>query len=221
MRLTLHSFLTLDGVIQAPGGPDEDRDGGFAYGGWTFPYADEAFAAAIAGWFLEAGAFLLGRRTYEIFAAYWPGVTEPGHPIGGPLNALPKYVASRTFRSVNWPGSVMLGGDVVAEVRGLKEQPGGELQVHGSGSLVQTLIDNDLIDEYRLLWFPVHLGGGKRLFGDGRIPRALRLTEVRESGTGVVMTTYEPDGPVRLGSFTDADADKHIASGGEPLATRE
>jgi dihydrofolate reductase len=221
MRLTLHTFLTLDGVMQAPGGPDEDRVGGFAHGGWTFPYADETFGAAIAGRFVEAGAFLLGRRTYEIFAAYWPGVTEPGHPIAGPLNALPKYVASRTLTSVDWPGSVLLGGDVVAEVRALKAQPGGELQVHGSGNLVQTLIDNDLIDEYRLLWFPVHLGGGKRLFGDGRIPRALRLTGVRESATGVVMTTYEPDGPVRLGSFTDADADRDIESGDERQPTRE
>lgn len=221
MRLTLQTFLTLDGVMQAPGGPDEDREGGFAHGGWTFPYADEASGAAIAEWFVEAGAFLLGRRTYEIFAAYWPGVTEPGHLIAGPLNALPKYVASRTLTSVNWPGSVLLGGDAVAEVRALKGQPGGELQVHGSGNLAQTLIDNDLIDEYRLLWFPVHLGGGKRLFGDGRIPGALKLTGVRESGTGVVMTTYEPDGPVRLGSFTDADADRDIASGDELRPTLE
>jgi dihydrofolate reductase len=215
MRLTLHTFLTLDGVMQAPGGPDEDPDGGFAHGGWTFPYADHVFGEVIAARFVDAGAFLLGRRTYEIFAAYWPGVTEPGHPIAGPLNALPKYVASRTLTSVDWPGSVLLGSDVVAEIRALKEQPGGELQVHGSGGLVQTLIDNDLIDEYRLLWFPVHLGGGKRLFGDGRVPRALRLTDVRQSTTGVVMTTYEPDGPVRLGSFGDADADRDRVSGAE------
>jgi dihydrofolate reductase len=153
---------------------------------------------------------LLGRRTYEIFAGYWPGMTDLGHPIAGPLNRLPKYVASRTLASVDWPGSVLLGGDVVAEVRALKGQTGGELQVHGSGNLVQTLIDHDLIDEYRLLWFPMYLGRGKRLFGDGRIPGALRLTGVRESGTGVVMTTYEPDGPVRLGSFTDADVDSDV-----------
>jgi dihydrofolate reductase len=208
MRLTLHTFLTLDGVMQAPGGPDEDSDGGFAHGGWTFPYADEVFGSVIAGRFAEAGAFLLGRRTYEIFAGYWPAVTDPAHPIAGPFNALPKYVASRTLTAVSWPGSVLLGADVVAEIRALKGQPGGELQVHGSGNLVQTLIDNDLIDEYRLLWFPVHLGGGKRLFGDGRIPGALRLTDVRQSATGVVMTTYEPDGPVRVGSFADADTDR-------------
>ncbi len=207
MRLTLHTFLTLDGVMQAPGDPEEDGDGGFTHGGWTFPYADEVFGAAIAGRFADAGAFLLGRRTYEIFARYWPGVTDPGHPIAGPLNRLPKYVASRTLASVDWPGSVLLGADVVGDVRALREQPGGELQVHGSGNLVQTLIDHDLIDEYRLLWFPVHLGRGKRLFGNGRVPGALRLTGVRQSATGVVMTTYEPDGPVRVGSFSDADAD--------------
>ena len=217
MRLTLHTFLTLDGVMQGPGRPDEDRDDGFAHGGWSFPYADEAFGAAMAEWFAEAGAFLLGRRTYEIFAAYWPGVTEPGHPIAGPLNSLPKFVASRTLASLDWPRSVLLGGDVVGEVGALKGEPGGELQVHGSGNLVQTLIDNDLIEEYRLLWFPVHLGRGKRLFGDGRIPRALRLTGVRESATGVVMTTYEPDGPVRIGSF--ADADTTDTGGAQPSKT--
>jgi dihydrofolate reductase len=203
VRLTVHAFLTLDGVIQAPGTPDEDRDDGFAHGGWSFPYADKAFDAAMAGWFAHAGAFLLGRRTYEIFAAYWPSVTEPDHPIAGPLNALPKYVASRTLTSVDWPGSMLLDGDMVGRVRALKGQPGGELQVHGSANLAQTLIDSDLVDEYRLLWFPVHLGGGKRLFGDGSVPRALRLTGVRESGSGVLITTYERDGPVRLGSFTD------------------
>jgi dihydrofolate reductase len=203
MRLTVHTFLTLDGVMQGPGTPDEDRDGGFAHGGWSFPYADKEFDAAMAGWFAEAGAFLLGRRTYEIFAAYWPGVTEPGHPVAGPLNTLPKYVASRTLTSADWPGSMLLDGDIVGRVQALKGRPGGELQVHGSGNLVQTLIDSDLVDEYRLLWFPVHLGAGKRLFGDGRVPRALRLTGVRESGAGVMITTYEPDGPVRLGSFTD------------------
>jgi dihydrofolate reductase len=211
MRLTLHTFLTLDGVMQAPGGPDEDRDGGFAYGGWSFPYADEVFGAAMAGWFAEADGFLLGRRTYEIFADYWPGMTEPGNPIAGPLNTLPKYVASRTLVSVDWSGSVLLGADVVGEIRALKGRPGRELQVHGSGNLAQTLIENDLIDEYRLTWLPVHLGRGRRLFGEGLIPGALRLTGVRQSGTGVVMTTYEPDGPVRLGSFIDADTDADAA----------
>ena len=207
MRLTLQSFLTLDGVMQAPGGPDEDPDGGFDHGGWTFPYADEVSGAAIAGSFSDAGGFLLGRKTYEIFAGYWPKVTDPDNPIAGPLNRLPKYVASRTLSSVDWSGSVLLGGDVVAEIGALKEQPGGELQVHGSGNLVQTLIDEDLIDEYRLLWFPVHLGKGKRLFGDGRIPGALRLTGVQETSTGVIMTTYEPDGPVRIGSFAERDSE--------------
>jgi dihydrofolate reductase len=210
VRLTVQTFLSLDGVMQAPGGPDEDRGGGFAYGGWSFPYADEASGAAIVGWFGQADGFLLGRRTYEIFAGYWPGVTEPDHPIAGPFNRLPKYVASRTLASVDWPGSVLLGRDVVDEVRALKGRPGGELQVHGSGDLVGTLMENDLIDEYRLIGIPVHLGVGKRLFGEGRIPGALKLTGVRQTGTGVVMTTYEPDGPVRIGSFLAPDADSDV-----------
>jgi len=201
MRLTLHTFLTLDGVMQAPGGPDEDRDGGFAHGGWSFPYGDADFGTAMARWFEHASAFLLGRKTYEIFSAYWPRVTDPRDPIAAKLNALPKYVASATLTSADWHNSSILAGDVVAETAQLKEQPGDELQVHGSGGLAHTLIDHDLIDEYRLLIFPVHLGSGKKLFRDGAKAAALRLISATTTGTGVVIATYQPDGPVRLGSY--------------------
>ncbi|MDQ1486257.1 MAG: hypothetical protein QOJ62_1950, partial [Actinomycetota bacterium] len=133
MRLTLHTFLTLDGVMQAPGGPEEDPDGRFEHGGWSFPYGDEDFGAAMTGWFTNADAFLLGRKTYQIFNSYWPRHNNAGDPIANKLNALPKYVASTTLDSVDWENSSLLGGDVASEVAKLKEQPGNELQVHGSG----------------------------------------------------------------------------------------
>jgi len=202
MRLTLHTFLTLDGVMQAPGGAEEDPDGGFPYGGWSYPYDDDDFGAAVAGWFGHASAFLLGRKTYEIFSGYWPKVTDPDNPVASKLNALPKYVASTTLTSVDWNNSSLLGGDVAAEVAKLKERPGDELQVHGSGALAHTLIDNDLVDEYRLLYCPVHLGTGKKLFRDGAQAAALRLVSATTTSTGVIIATYQPDGPVRLGDYT-------------------
>jgi dihydrofolate reductase len=201
MRLTLHTFLTLDGVMQAPGGPDEDPSGGFGYGGWSAPYGAEESGAAITGWFEHASAFLLGRKTYQIFAAYWPRVTDPGNPIAGKLNALPKYVASATLPSVDWANSALLGGDVVTEVGKLKERPGDELQVHGSGELAQALIEADLVDEYRLMFIPVHLGSGRKLFRDGTRAAALRLIKSSVTSTGVIIASYLPDGPVRTGSF--------------------
>jgi dihydrofolate reductase len=201
MRLTLHTFLTLDGVMQAPGGPDEDRDGGFGHGGWSFPYGDQDFGVAVSGWFDQADAFLLGRKTYEIFAGHWPKVTDPADPVASKLNALPKYVASTTLDATGWHNSSLLGGDVAAEVAKLKERPGRELQVHGSGELAQTLIDHDLVDEYRLLYFPVHLGSGKKLFRDGARAAALRLVSATTTGTGVIIATYEPAGPAQYGSY--------------------
>jgi dihydrofolate reductase len=205
MRLILHTFLTLDGVMQAPGGPDEDPDGHFEHGGWSFRYGDEQFAETMAGWFAQADGFLLGRKTYQIFSGYWPKITDPDNPIATKLNALPKYVASTTLDSLEWANSSLLGGDVASEVTKLKEQPGNELQVHGSGGLAQTLIGNDLIDEYRLLFFPVHLGSGKKLFRDGTKAAALGLLNVKTTGSGVVIATYEPAGPARYGSYVDAE----------------
>jgi dihydrofolate reductase len=188
-------------VMQAPGGPDEDPDGRFAHGGWSFPYGDQDFGTAMMGWFENADAFLLGRKTYEIFRGHWPHVTDPGDPIAGALNTLPKYVASTTLSSVDWRGSMLLGGDVAAEVAKLKERPGNELQVHGSGGLAQTLIEANLIDEYRLLTFPVHLGAGKKLFRDGAPAAALRLIDATTTSTGVIIARYAPDGPARYGSY--------------------
>ena len=201
MRLTLHTFLTVDGVLQAPGGPDEDREGGFEHGGWSFPYGDEDFGTAVAGWFANADAFLLGRKTYDIFASYWPKVTDADNPVASKLNALPKYVASTTLNSVDWHNSSLLGTDVVSDITKLKEQPGNELQVHGSGDLAHTLIEHDLIDEYRLLTFPVHLGGGKKLFRDGARPAALRLVSSTTTRAGVIIATYQPAGPAKYGSY--------------------
>jgi len=201
MRLTLHTFLTLDGVLQAPGGPQEDTDGGFEHGGWSFPYGDQDFGTAMTGWFDNADAFLLGRKTYEIFNSHWPHVTDEGDPIASKLNSLPKYVASTSLGSVSWNNSSLLGGDAVAEVAKLKERPGNELQVHGSGALAHTLIDADLIDEYRLLYFPVHLGTGKKLFRDGAKAASLRLLDATTTSTGVIIARYEPAGPVRHGSY--------------------
>jgi dihydrofolate reductase len=203
-KIVVNAFLTLDGVMQAPGGPDEDRGGGFEYGGWSFPYGDQDFGAAMTGWFGHASAFLLGRHTYQIFAGYWPAVTDPGDPIAGPLNALPKYVASTTLTSLDWSGASLLSGDVAQAVARLKEEPGDELQVHGSGGLAQTLIEHDLVDEYRLLTYPVHLGTGRKLFRDGTRAGALRLTTTSTTSTGVVVATYVPDGPVRTGSYPDS-----------------
>jgi dihydrofolate reductase len=203
MKLTVQTFLTLDGVMQAPGGPDEDPDGNFEHGGWSFAYDDDDFGAAVSGYIAQADAFLLGRKTYDIFAGYWPKITDPANPVASALNTQPKYVASTTLSSADWNNSTLLGGDVVSEVTKLKEHPGGELQVHGSGQLLQTLISADLVDEYRLFYFPVHLGTGKKLFRDGAPARSLKLLGSRSSSTGVIFSRYEPDGPARYGSFAE------------------
>lgn len=203
MKLTAQTFLTLDGVLQAPGGPDEDTDSGFEHGGWSATYGDDDFGASVVDWMSRAGGVLLGRRTYDIFASYWPKITDPDNPVASQLNTLPKYVASTTLSSADWNNSTLLGGDVVSEVAKLKEREGGELQVHGSGELLQTLIAADLVDEYLLYWFPVHLGTGKKLFRDGAPARSLKLLDTRTTSKGVIISRYEPDGPVRYGSFIE------------------
>jgi len=199
-ELTITTFLTLDGVMQAPGGPGEDESGGFAYGGWVFPYADADFGATMSEIFSKANAFLLGRTTYDIFAAYWPKVTDPGDLIASKLNSLPKYVASRTRSAFSWNGATLVR-DVVAEVPALKQRFSRELQVHGSCGLAQTLIEKDLIDEYRLLTFPVILGTGKRLFGAGVVPASLALVRSHSTPAGVVVSVYRRAGGLRIGSF--------------------
>jgi dihydrofolate reductase len=199
MRLTLTQFVTLDGVCQAPGGPTEDESGDFRHGGWLVPFFDEALGEYMGRIFDEVDAFVLGRKTYEIFAASWPKNTDPDDPIAGRLNTLPKYVASRSLERADWQNSTVLGGDVVVEVAKLKEQPGRELQIHGSGGLAQTLFDAGLIDTIRLIVFPVVLGSGKRLFPEGRTPSSFRLADVKSTPSGVTMQTLELAGPPEYG----------------------
>jgi dihydrofolate reductase len=199
MKLLVTTFLSLDGVMQAPGGPDEDREGGFEHGGWLAPFADEDMGRFVVDWIGRADGFLLGRKTYEIFATYWPRVTDPSDPVARALNTLPKYVASKTLDKVEWNNSTLLRGNVVEEIRKLKTRPGRELQVHGSGGLAQTLIENDLVDEYRLWNFPVVLGSGKRLFGSGAAPATLKLVDSKTTSTGVAINTYDRAGEVQHG----------------------
>jgi len=198
-KLVVGTFLTLDGVMQAPGGPDEDRDGGFKHGGWLVPYFDEKFGEIMTEWTVRAGAFLLGRKTYEMFAGSWPQSTDPADEIATALNTRPKFVASRTLDKVDWNNSVLLKGDVAAEVAKLKAQEGGEIQVHGSGGLLQTLLKHDLIDTLRIWHFPVVIGTGKRLFGEGTIPRSFRLVDTQLTTTGAVLHVYERAGDLKYG----------------------
>lgn len=199
-ELTLTTFLTLDGVMQAPGAPNEDTSGNFPHGGWIVPHADEDMGKTIVDIFNKADAFLLGRTTYDIFSAYWPKVTDPYDPIAGALNSLPKFVASRTQNAFSWNGSSHVR-NVAKEIADLKKRFPRELQVHGSCGLAQTLIENDLIDEYRLLTFPVILGTGKRLFGAGAVPAMLKLVSSSTTSKGVVISVYRRGGSLKTGSF--------------------
>lgn len=199
-ELTLTTMLTLDGVMQAPGGPSEDTSGGFTYGGWVFPYVDADAMATVAENFSRADAFLLGRTTYDIFSAYWPKVTDPADPIAAKLNSLPKFVVSRTRSTFSWDGTTLVR-DVVREVPELKQRFSREVQVHGSCGLAQTLIQKDLIDEYRLLTFPVVIGTGKRLFGVGAMPASLALVSSCTTRAGVVISVYRRAGALKTGSF--------------------
>jgi dihydrofolate reductase len=197
--LVVGSFLSLDGVMQGPGGPDEDREGGFDRGGWTVPYFDDELGQVMTDLVGQSGALLLGRRTYDIFAASWPLVGDDD-PIAAKLNRVPKYVASRTPRRLEWNNSTLLSGDVAEEVAKLKQEDGDDIHVSGSGGLVQTLLRHDLVDEFRLLLFPVLVGAGKRLFADGTIPRSLELVDSTTSGTGVMICSYRRKGELETGA---------------------
>ncbi len=203
-KLVASTFVSLDGVMQAPGGPEEDPTGGFALGGWTFDYWDESTDISAAGFDGKDRELVLGRRTYEIFEAYWPYQSHDD-PIARTLNAAKKHVASRTATVLRWDNSTLLRGDVVSAIIDLKKQPGPDLQVIGSGNLIQTLQASSLIDEYNVWTFPVVLGRGKRLFGEPAKPSALRLVSSQVSATGVVMSTYVPHGDIRPGSFASIE----------------
>jgi dihydrofolate reductase len=200
MKLTVTTFVSVDGVYQAPGGPEEDRRDGFDRGGWLVPHFDEATGQFIDEVFREVDAFLLGRYTYEIFAASWPNVTDPNDNVAKSLNTLPKYVASSTLTDPQWTNTTVLDGDLVSAVRELKERDGRQLQVHGSGRLVQFLLANDLVDRLNLLVFPVIVGAGRRLFPDSGIATGLALEESRTTPSGVAISVYRPSGRPEFGS---------------------
>ncbi|MFI9597901.1 dihydrofolate reductase family protein [Nonomuraea sp. NPDC052265] len=207
MKLTVTTFVSLDGVMQGPGGPEEDRSGGFDLGGWLVPYSDEEMGAIIGEWFAKADALLIGRRSYDIMAAYWPGVTDPEE---GKINELPKYVASSSLLSPEWNNSHLLQGDLAKAVAELKAQPGRELQVHGSGRLIGSLLRAELVDELRLLTSPVVVGKGQRLFDTGTAPASWELTQVRSTSRGVIAQTYRYGGKPALGTFAvGADGKEH------------
>jgi dihydrofolate reductase len=198
-RLIVQTFVTLDGVMQAPGGPGEDDSGGFAYGGWSVNYWDEQMGQIMDEATSKPFAMVLGRRTYDIMAAYWPHASEEaGAKV---FNEATKYVASRNRPTLEWSNSVLLEGDAADAIAALKQEDGPELQVHGSGNLIQTLLRHNLVDQYRLWVFPVILGSGKRLFGEGTTPSGLSLVDSKVSTTGVVMGTWEPAGEVVTGTF--------------------
>lgn len=198
-KIVVTTFMSLDGVMQAPGGAGEDPSGGFDQEGWSVNYWDDRMGEEMGAFMTPPFDLLLGRKTYEIFAAYWPQASDE---LGaGPLNAATKYVISTTLSSVDWQPSVLIGTDVVAHISRLKQQDGPDLQVHGSSVLLQTLIAHDLVDEFHLLIFPLLLGRGKRLFGDGAIPAGLRLVRSETSTTGVVIATYARAGEIKLGTF--------------------
>ncbi|GGV71837.1 deaminase reductase [Streptomyces griseoloalbus] len=200
-KLVVTTFVTLDGVYQAPGGPQEDTRDGFGQGGWSVPYVDEDFGRFVDGVFARVGAFLLGRRTYDIFAGYWPKMTDPADPVAGKLNVLPKYVVSGTLTDPEWAGTTVIGGDLAKEVTALKERTDGELQVHGSGALAQSLFTLGLVDTLHLLTYPVVLGAGRRLFAEGSLPTAFRHTGGHITAAGVSVQSYDVAGSPEYGTY--------------------
>ncbi len=198
-ELIVNTFLTLDGVMQAPGGPNEDRDGGFEHGGWSVTYWDDAMGQAMGEQVSKPFAMVLGRKTYDIMAAHWPHASEEeGAPV---FNNATKYVASRGNPTLAWSNSVLIPGDAADGVAALKQEDGPELQVSGSANLIQSLLAHNLIDRFFIWTFPVVVGSGKKLFGDGTLPSGLRMVDHKVSTTGVIMATYEPAGPIPIGSF--------------------
>ena len=198
-KLIVSTFLTLDGVLQAPGGPGEDDSGGFEHGGWSVNYWDEQMGQVMSEAMSTPFDLVLGRKTYDIFAAHWPHASEEAG--AKPLNDATKYVASRSRPTLEWSNSVLIEGDAAEGIAALKKEDGPELQVHGSGNLIQTLLRHNLVDQYRLLVFPLVIGSGKRLFSEGTIPAGLKLVDSKVSTTGVVIGTYEPAGEIVTGSF--------------------
>jgi dihydrofolate reductase len=202
-KLVVAEFISLDGVIQGPGGPEEDRSGGFRLGGWQVPYADEAIGRAVRDLFSQPFELLLGRRTYDIWAAYWPrvGADSPGHPIAGPFNSVRKHVATHRPDTLDWQNSHALKGDLADAVSVLKREQGGYLLTHGSGDTVRQLLAAGLVDELRLMIYPLLLGRGKRLFGDDAQASAFALAHSTSTPSGVLITRYVRSGEVRTGTF--------------------
>ena len=203
-KLVASTFVSLDGVMQAPGGPEEDPTGGFTLGGWSFAYWDEIMARSMTGFDGKDRELVLGRKTYEIFEAHWP-YQPADDPTAQSLNAAKKHVASRTLKSLGWNNSTLLGDDVMTAVAALKRRPGHDLQIIGSGNLIQALQAASLIDEYNVWTFPVVLGRGKRLFEAGATPGAMRLLSSQTASTGVLLSTYVPAGKIPAGSFAAAE----------------
>jgi dihydrofolate reductase len=200
-KLVVLTFISLDGVMQAPGGKGEDPSGGFKYEGWTVPFADEVSGAEMGKQMSMPFDLLLGRVTYEIFAGYWPKQDEKTSFVAGPFNRATKYVVSNGVVDKDWKETVQISGDVVLKIKKLKQEDGPMLQVHGSSNLIQTLLAHDLVDELWLKTYPVTLGSGKKLFGEGTIPAAFKLIESKTTPQGVIFASYRRDGKVKTGSF--------------------
>jgi dihydrofolate reductase len=206
MRLTLTQFVTLDGVYQGPGSPDEDTSDGFARGGWMVPHMDPVFIGRAAAWLERAGALLLGRRTYEAFAEAWPQITDAGDPFSARMNSLPKFVASSSLSRGSWNPVTFLDGDVVARVAGLKEQPGDELQIHGSGRLARSLLSHGLVDEMRLVITPTVLGDGRRLFADAGPALGWRVAESSTTPGGLTILVLEATGAAAFATYDGVES---------------
>jgi dihydrofolate reductase len=199
-KIITTTFLSLDGVMQAPGAPDEDREGGFSHGGWSFGYWDDVMGGVMNSFMGLPFELLLGRRTYDIFAAYWPTATKDG-TVAQPFNSTRKYVVSHNPKELSWHNSTLVTGDVVGEIRKLKQMDAPDLWVHGSAKLIQTLLANGMVDVMHLWIFPVTLGLGKRLFAEGTRPEGFKVVDAKVATTGVIIATYEPAGAIKAGSF--------------------